>query len=61
MSTEGGHTTYDNREHDADRSANSLRRFEPPYVMSGRELVTGLLLSFCIGFGIATLCFLLFH
>lgn len=55
------HTTQHDRADRSDDFTKSFMRFEAPYVMTGGELARGLLLAFGLGFGIATLCFLLFH
>ena len=55
------HTAHSQSADKSEKFARPLMRLETSYVMSGGELARGLFLAFIIGFGIATLCFLIFH
>lgn len=61
MSTKSTHAAQQKGTYNKDKFADTFMRLKSPYVMTGGELARGLLLSFVIGLGIATLCFLAFH
>ena len=56
------HCGQQNGKDGKEKFANSFMGFESsPYVMTGRELKRGLLISFFLGFFVAVFCFALFH